>query len=275
MSGLNLRVAPIEIDLCSPPVRVLWLSRYPQGSALLTLPEQGVVRSGERVPEGRSPPPLRALECTDQLFPAGAPLQGTVSVTQNIQPEASLERLVPLVYFLVEWKNLPNVSQWVLHTIERGYAIQFRSRPPRFSGVLRTVVGPEQSLVMEQEVTTLLQKGAIERVPPPSRESGYYSRYFIVPKKDGGLRPILDLRLLNRTVGKLKFKMLTLKQIVSQIRSEDWFVTIDLKDAYFHVSILPQHILPQVPEVCFWGRSIPVSGSSVRPSTLTPNVYEM
>ncbi len=24
-----------------------------------------------------------------------------------------------------------------------------------------------------------------------------------------------------------------------QIRSEDWFVTIDLKDAYFHMSILP------------------------------------
>ncbi len=26
-----------------------------------------------------------------------------------------------------------------------------------------------------------------------------------------------------------------------QIRSEDWFVTIDLKDAYFHISILPCH----------------------------------
>ncbi len=27
----------------------------------------------------------------------------------------------------------------------------------------------------------------------------------------------------------------------SLIRSEDWFVTIDLKDAYFHISILHQH----------------------------------
>ncbi|KAI2645737.1 enzymatic polyprotein [Labeo rohita] len=35
--------------------------------------------------------------------------------------------------------------------------------------------------------------------------------------------------------------MLTINQVVSQIRSEDWFVTVDLKDAYFHVSILPQH----------------------------------
>ncbi|KAI2643109.1 Transposon Ty3-G Gag-Pol polyprotein [Labeo rohita] len=110
-----------------------------------------------------------------------------------------------------------------------------------FDGVFPTVVSPEQGLVMEQEVETLLRKEAIEVVPPHNRESGFYSRYFIVPKKDGGLRPIIDLRRLNRSVMKLKFKMLTVKQVVFQIRSEDWFVTIDLKDAYFHVSILPQH----------------------------------
>lgn len=28
---------------------------------------------------------------------------------------------------------------------------------------------------------------------------------------------------------------------VAQIRSKDWSVTTDLKDAYFHISILPQH----------------------------------
>ncbi len=105
----------------------------------------------------------------------------------------------------------------------------------------RTRVGPEQALVLEQEVNTLLRKDAIEVVPPLDRESGFYSRYFIVPKKDGGLCPILDLQLLNRSVMCLKFKMLTVKQVVSQIRSEDWFVMIDLKDAYFHISILPSH----------------------------------
>ncbi|KAI2662299.1 Transposon Ty3-G Gag-Pol polyprotein [Labeo rohita] len=88
---------------------------------------------------------------------------------------------------------------------------------------------------------TLLKKEAIEVVPPHDRESGFYSRYFIVPRKDGGLRPILGLCQLNRSVMRLKFKMLTVKQVVSHIRFEDWFVTIDLKDAYYHVSILPQH----------------------------------
>ncbi len=73
------------------------------------------------------------------------------------------------------------------------------------------------------------------------RKSGFYSRNFIVPKKDGGLCPIIDLCLLNHAIKRQRFKMLTIKQIVSHIRSEDWFVTIDLKDTYFHVSVLPQH----------------------------------
>ncbi len=55
-------------------------------------------------------------------------------------------------------------------------------------------------------------------VPPLDRESGFYSRCFVVPKKDGGLHPILDLWLLNRSVSCLKFRMLTVKQVVSQIR---------------------------------------------------------
>lgn len=133
------------------------------------------------------------------------------------------------------------VSQWVLFTVKHGYKIQFCARPPRFNGIAPIIVKPEQALVMEQEVLALLVKGAIERVLPLDRESGFYSRYFIVPKKDGGLRPILDLRNLNRAVGALRFRMLTIKNVVSQIQSEDWFVTIDLKDAYFHISILPQH----------------------------------
>ncbi|KAI2666921.1 Transposon Ty3-I Gag-Pol polyprotein [Labeo rohita] len=175
-----------------------------------------------------------------QVPPAGKPLQDTVLAAQTT-PEASLERLVPLVDHLAAWKLLPNVSAWVLHTVERSYHIQFSAPPPPFNGVSPTLVGPEQGLAMEQEVATLLRKEAIKVVPPHDRESGIYSQYFIVPKKDGGLCPILDLRLLNRSVMRLTFKMLTIKQVVSQIRSEDCFVTIDLKDAYFHVSILSQH----------------------------------
>ncbi|CAM4592174.1 unnamed protein product [Leuciscus chuanchicus] len=229
-------------------------SRLRGGTVLPTLPPlvlQGAAVSGEHISQGPPgnvvasgcpPPPRRVLEQSVRSFPAGSPLQGVEPTTQQQQnPETSLERLVPLVESLTAWKLLSNVSRWVLQTVEKGYQIQFKKRPPRFMGVLPTVVGPEQVLVMEQEVNTLLEKGAIEYVPPSSRETGFYSRYFIVPKKDGGLRPILDLRVLNESVMQLKFKMLTLRQIVPQIRSEDLFVTIDLKDAYFHISIRPCH----------------------------------
>ncbi len=66
--------------------------------------------------------------------------------------------------------------------------------------------------------------------------------------------------------------MLTVKQVVSQIRSEDWFVTIDLKYAYFHIHPSQSQ---EVPEVRFQGQSLPISGSSLRPNTLTPNFHEV
>ncbi len=122
-----------------------------------------------------------------------------------------------------------------------GYAIQFARRPPKFRGVLFTTVKDVDAHVLRAEVAVLLAKDAIEPVPPADMRSGFYSPYFIVPKKGGGLRPILDLRVLNRSLLRLPFKMLMQKCIFKCIRPQDWFAAIDLKDAYFHVSILPRH----------------------------------
>ncbi len=69
-------------------------------------------------------------------------------------------------------------------------------------------MAPQQVLVMEQEVKAPLEKEAIEYIPHSNRETRFYSRYFIVPKKDGGLRPILDLWVLNDSIMQLKAQML-------------------------------------------------------------------
>ncbi len=284
MSSGLLRAAPTGEGRGAPHYTVSVSPQRPLEIVLPTLPVfQGAAVSSEclsqyfppgDVAELRASPPLRgSLEHLVRPSLVGPPLQSTELVAPST-PEASLERLVPLVGYLAAWKLLPNVSRWVLQTVEKGYRIQFGAPPPPFQGVFLTLVGPEQALVLEQEVNTLLRKEAIEVVPPLDRESGFYSRYFIVPKKDGGLRPILDLRLLNRSVMRLKFKMLTVKQVVSQIRSEDWFVTIDLKDAYFHISILPSH--RKFLRFAFQAKqSLPISGSSFRPSTLTPYFHEV
>ncbi len=69
--------------------------------------------------------------------------------------------------------------------------------------------------------------------------AGFYSRYFLVPQKDVSLRPILDLRLLNYALMKSSFRMITLKQILLQICPGDRFMSLDLKDAYFHIQVAP------------------------------------
>ncbi len=69
-----------------------------------------------------------------------------------------------------------------------------------------------------------------------------------MPKREGGLCPILDLGPINRALGKHPFRMLTLKQILAQIRPGDWFASVDLKDAYFHIQIVPHH--RRLSEVC-------------------------
>ncbi len=149
--------------------------------------------------------------------------------------------LEPLAQRLEAWLTLPSLSRWLTRTIRLGYAIQFARRPPKFNGVLETSVAVRNAPVLREEIAVLLAKDAIEPVPPAEMRQGFYSPYFIVPKKGGGLRPILDLRVLNRALHKLPFKMLTHRRMIKCIQPQDWFAAIDLKDAYFHVSILPRH----------------------------------
>ncbi len=116
-----------------------------------------------------------------------------------------------------------------------------RFSSPKYRGIHFTTVRAADAPILQAEIAVLLAKDAIEPVPPADMRSGFYSPYFIVPKKGGGLRPILDLRVLNRALHRLPFKMLTPKRIFGCVRPQDWFAAIDLKDAYFHVSILPCH----------------------------------
>ncbi len=64
---------------------------------------------------------------------------------------------------------------------------------------------------------------------------------FLVLKKDGGLCPILDLRRLNYSLYRGKFRILMPKSILSQVQEGDLFITVDLKEAYFHIQVVQRH----------------------------------
>lgn len=163
------------------------------------------------------------------------------SPVAGAQPPPQHALMPPVSSHLSAWSALPAASYWVINTIKRGYTLQFARRPPRFGGVIMTEVSEQSAPLLRAEISSLLAKQAVEIVPEERRNSGFYSRYFLVPKKDGGMRPILDLRLLNKALAKRTFKMITVKQILAHIQPDDYFIAVDLKDAYFHIQIAPHH----------------------------------
>ncbi len=90
-------------------------------------------------------------------------------------------------------------------------------------------------------IAVLLAKDVMEPVPPADMKAGFFSPYIIVPKKSGGLRPILGLHILNWAFHKPPFKMLMQNRVFGCIRPQVRSAAFDLKDPYFHVSILPRH----------------------------------
>ena len=82
----------------------------------------------------------------------------------------------------------------------------------------------------------MIAKGAVDRVRCHS-SSGFYGRLFVVPKASGGWRPVLDLSSLNTFLVYKHFKMETASSIREAIRPEDWAISLDLRDAYFHILI--------------------------------------
>ena len=91
---------------------------------------------------------------------------------------------------------------------------------------------------LDVAVQQLLEKRAMERVSIPD-SPGFYSHLFLVPKKDGTFRPVLNVSALNKFVLLESFRLETPRTIRNAIQLEDWAVSIDLKDAYLHVPIHP------------------------------------
>ncbi len=167
----------------------------------------------------------------------------------------------------VQFLECPHVPDWPL----RRHGGKLRPAVLHCTKTDFTSVKAVDAPVLRAEIAVLLEKDAIEPVPPADMRSGFYSPYFIVPKKGGGLRPILDLRILNRALHKLLFKMLMQKRIFGCVRPRYWFAAINLKDAFFHVSILPCH-RPFL-RFAFEGRNISTS-PALRAVPIAPCLHE-
>ena len=137
-----------------------------------------------------------------------------------------------LAHFAQNWAKITD-DKWVLSLVSNGYRIPFLEHP---------ILSPDPfffqqplSQHLEKEVASLLSKGAVEEIIPEC--PGYYSRIFLVPKKNGKLRLIIDLSALNHFVHTQIFKMETQRKVKDAVQLNDWAFSLDLTDACLHIPI--------------------------------------
>ena len=162
------------------PTRLLLLE-IPLEAGVPSLGRTGLGRIPRSLPFGH-PQAGHLVVGPVPVTPLGRPRPGAVGL-DSLDPGPS--RFTPQQ--LSRWEAV-TPDPWVVRTLSKGYRLQFRRRPPPFNGVKMTVVGdPLRSQALSQEIKELLRKGAIESVPGAARLRGFYSFYFLIPKKDGSL----------------------------------------------------------------------------------------
>ena len=81
----------------------------------------------------------------------------------------------------------------------------------------------------------MLEKRAIYPVFPNSPR--FLSKMFVVPKKRGDWRPVINLRPLNAFLSYEHFKMEGIRLLRNLLHQGDLMAKVDLKGAYFSVAI--------------------------------------
>ena len=141
-----------------------------------------------------------------------------------------------LAHFVEQWKEFTD-NKWVLSIVRNGFRIPFQTKPPLSSVLIK--MSQSSSPLLREEIEVLLRKRAVERLQNLGTHS-FYSRIYLIPKKNGKLWPIIDLSLLKRYIKKESFKMETVKSVRKLMLNNNWAVSIDLTNSYLHIPIHPR-----------------------------------
>ena len=95
-----------------------------------------------------------------------------------------------------------------------------------------------QEQALSAEVESLINKAAIAQI---SASDGFFSPVFVVAKKDGGWRLVINLKALNQYICNPHFKMESIASLKDIIHSSDYMGRLDLKDAYLTVPVAKPH----------------------------------
>lgn len=130
-------------------------------------------------------------------------------------------------------------------------------------------------LIMATAIQNLLSLGAISECQQDPEQ--FISKIFLTPKSNGGFRFILNLKPFNKFVQKLHFKMEDYRTASKLIPKGGFLATIDLKESYLSLSILPSHrkyLRFQFENITYEFNAMPY-GLSAAPRTFTKLMKEV
>ena len=165
--------------------------------------------------------------------------KGMFSKLFDTKTPQSLPETGRLKYFIPAWELITQ-DPWVLQVVQ-GYKIELVTVPVQQFQPHQPCLSSMQETVLNQEVEDLLEKQAVHPVPIPLQEQGFISSMFVVPKKDGGNRPVVNLKPLNQYLVYKHFKMEGTHMLRDLLRKGDFLVKIDRKVAYLTVPIWKDH----------------------------------
>lgn len=206
------------------------------------------------------------------MHDSGNLLDSSLEVLERMSVGLKLSSDLPvggrLKHFWPVWKQM-GASRRVVRWLRLGFPLRFKQEiyrdkqfPPLTAQPPPTLVAnyadPSKASAMDEMLQTLLDKKCVRLMEPG--EEGFFSRAFLVPKKSGGFRLVIDLSQLNTYLADVTFKMDTLKVVKEALQPEMWVTSLDLSDAYHHIPLREQdqkYVCFQVKEKRFISMVLP------------------
>ena len=133
------------------------------------------------------------------------------------------------------WRVLTQ-DPWILEVVQ-GMKIPWLSLPRQKVEPNQLTFSTEITQKVSVEVAKMTELGVIQKCQ--DTQTQFVSTLFLRPKKDGGVRPIINLKHLNNHLEYQHFKIEGIPALIDTIQLNDFMYKIDLSNAYWTVPVHP------------------------------------